>query len=262
MKLTNRRGAITLIAGLIAAAAARPPMAAAQSFPDLALAASTDAMTDPAANALVDPAPFIANCYQDILLSGTLSFVDGHRTAYFNRVAIVASTCPSAPAADCRAAGGSSFTLVSHADPNKNKLKWSWTKGAALGDVELGDPTTDTNYLLCVYADGSLLFQTTVAAGSLWQAAGKATPPTKFQYKDKLGASDGVTVASVAAGADGKAKALLKGAGGHLPAFALPLAATDVSVQLYSSDLPRHCLGASYTGPPKKNDGKTFKTKM
>jgi len=215
------------------------------------------AMTDPAANAFVDPTLFIANCIDDVRLTGILLFVDGQRTLYFSTVHRLASTCPSAPLTGCRAPGGSAFGVGRNAKPAKNKLTWVWRKGEALTAVDLGDPRTDTDYLLCVYADGGLLFQTTAPAGSLWKAAG-GSPPKAFTYKDKLAANDGLKKIGVHAGVGGKAKALLKGGGTAIPAVTLPLNATSIVVQLVSSHLPRQCLSAAYASPFKHNTDKAF----
>ena len=52
----------------------------------------TAAMTDAKANAMLSPAPFIQNCIDDVKLSGTFTFVDGHKSNYLAKVQALTKT--------------------------------------------------------------------------------------------------------------------------------------------------------------------------
>lgn len=54
---------------------------------------------------------------------------------------------------------------------SKRRLDWSWKKGA-LTLSALGDPTSATDYALCVYDAGGRVTATTARAGEGWQALG------------------------------------------------------------------------------------------
>jgi len=144
------------------------------------------------------------------------------------------------------------FLLGNGSKPAKDKLTWKWGKGAAVSAAEMGDPTTSTDYTLCVYGNGSLLLSASAPHGTFWSAAG-GTPPKSFKYADKLGGSDGVTHAQVASGAAGKSKAQVKGKGSHLPVAPLPLPLNElpVTVQLHNG---AQCWTSDYANAPAKND--------
>lgn len=156
-----------------------------------------------------------------------------------------ASQCPSAPAS-CRAAAKSILVVKDKADDTKDKLIWKWIKGAATSQAELGDPTADANYTLCLYAGSTaaLVGQALVpASASAWSAIS-----TKgYKYKDALAAADGITKVVLKGSAQPKAKALVKGKGSGLPDLTLPIEA-PVIVQLRNS-ASGICWGASYGAP-------------
>ncbi|HEY0301655.1 MAG TPA: hypothetical protein VGC36_09995, partial [Rhizomicrobium sp.] len=129
-----------------------------------------------------------------------------------------AAGCIVAPRSDCGAAGRSSATLSSSPVTGADKLSWRWLRGAAVDLVSLGNPTTGTDYDVCVYDESgaapTLLLHAAAPAGAGWRPAGSG-----FSYR-------GTTVRTLKlnAGAARKSKALLK-LKGDLPAppFATPL---------------------------------------
>ncbi len=147
-------------------------------------------------------------------------------------------------------------------DPGKSQLKWKWIAGEALAQAELGTPSVDTDYTLCVYdsSDGqpSLSTWAHVAPGSLWTDKN----PRGWKYKDKLAVSDGVQSVSIKAGAAAKTKAMLVGRGAALRIPA-PFSMEEffekdpsVIVQLLGPD--GFCLTSDFP-TAKRNDGSGFK---
>jgi hypothetical protein len=96
-------------------------------------------------------------------------------------------------------------------------MKWSW-RGGALLPAALGDPTTTTDYLLCVY-DGSGASQPRLALAAPHDGICRGIPcwsgaSSKFKYKDLLLTPDGLHDGSLTASSASSAK--LGGKGGNL----------------------------------------------
>lgn len=147
----------------------------------------------------------------------------------------IASQCPSTPRAGCKrpiAANAAKLQLKDKPGSAKDAVTLKLTKMAATAQGELGTPTTDTDYSVCVYDGASprLVFEGTAPGGGLcgttarpcWKAAGSG-----FGYKDAQGRPDGIKKATLRSGPDGKAKGSLSGSGpflaSTLPFPSLPL---------------------------------------
>ncbi len=176
-----------------------------------------------------------------------------------------ALTCGSTPLSGCRLPTQSDKALLllkEGSDDSKDKLIWKWLKGADTTLGQLGDPTTTTDYALCVYSGTgeTLIMEAKVPAagtcggGPCWSTAGS----TGFKYKSKPAVSDGIEKVLVKSGAAGKAKALVKGKGPGLNMPALPLL-QPVRVQLINE--LNECAEAVYSGTPIHNDTNQFKGK-
>jgi cysteine-rich repeat protein len=158
-----------------------------------------------------------------------------------NRVCI--SACPAAPR-PCRTAGKSRLLVKNDADPAKDRLSWSWTRGASTSQQEFADPTSGTAYALCVFAGLSpaLVASAVVPAGtSAWEATGG----TGYRYKDAAASVAGVKKIALQGSSANKSRVQVTGKGAGV--FDLPLpAATPIVVQLVnqSSGL---CWGASFS---------------
>jgi len=178
--------------------------------------------------------------------------------------AVPTITCSPSPLSGCFAPGQSRLTLTNKpGDSTRNKLTWSWAHGEAVDAASLGDPTSATDYALCVYAAGSLLVQATIAHGSNWSARSKA-PAIRYGYRDSSGSSSGVRKASLAAGDARKTKAFVSATGAELASVSTPLAAGQlpVRVQLISTDASGACWTSDFTNAPVRNDNKTFKVRL
>jgi hypothetical protein len=155
-------------------------------------------------------------------------------------VRYLGSRCDDAPRSICApvtVAGRGRLRLKRGATSARDTLVWNWRKGVATA-AALGDPTTTTDYALCVY-DGdtnALVYEESAYAGRTcgarpcWLAHGAGG----FVYVDGSGSVDGVTKVALKVGADGKSSAMLKAKGERLTLPALPLS-LPTRVQLQAS---------------------------
>ena len=97
-------------------------------------------------------------------------------------------------------------------DDNYDRLLWKWAKGAATTKMEFGDPVDTHGYELCVYSGGGLVSNSTLPASNLWSES-----PSGFKYSDPAGSADGIQKVLLKAGADQKAKILVKAREGDRP---------------------------------------------
>ena len=179
--------------------------------------------------------------------------------------AILGCQVVSGPAPVCAAAGKTVIDIVNKTKDNADKISWKWNKGAETLLADFGDPTTTTEYALCVYdtsaAVPTLATKVIVPPASAWISKG-----TKgFQYKDKTATFDGAKIVVLKPGVAGKAKVRVLAKGVNLPAPA-PVSPTQffnqdpqVTVQLLNG--LGNCWTSEFTVPPRKNDGTRFKDK-
>jgi len=167
-----------------------------------------------------------------------------------------AGGCGQVPSG-CKAAGRSLFTLRNDAgNDERDTLTFKWLQGAETTTAELGSPDDATEYALCVRA-GSSAATVAIPAGSNWAATGLSG----FRYKDASGsgAPSGARRALLRIGSAGKAKAVVKGKGVHLPDDLVPALSTPVAVQLVNAQTGT-CFEAVYDGANViKNDGGQFR---
>jgi len=169
------------------------------------------------------------------------------------------NVCPVAPQS-CRTAQKSLLILKNKADDSKDKLIWKWIKGAATTTAEFADPRATAEYALCIYAGNADTLVASVhipASSTKWTALG-----TKgFKYLDPTLAADGTQKAILKSGANGKAKAIVKGRGANLPdPLDIGPLGTPVTAQLlnYQSGV---CWEGTYT-TAKKDTTLIFKAKQ
>ena len=141
----------------------------------------------------------------------------------------------SAPRGGCRTAGKAILLLKSNVTTSKDKLVWKWLKGqqTQFSDFgNLGTPSGTTAYTLCVYSGTAEALAVTIPDSSTkWHVIGASKG---YKYKDPSRTADGIQTALLKAGANGKAKAQLKGKGSNLPGVTLPLT-LPVTAQLVNS---------------------------
>jgi len=150
--------------------------------------------------------------------------------------------CPTAPLA-CRTAKRSRLVVKNDSDDNKDTLGWKWSQGESTSQTEFADPTSGTDYALCIFAGlpPTLIGQAVVPAdASKWRIAGS----TGFTYKDAAATAAGITKISLKGSTENKSRLQVAGKGSALPDLPLPLT-TPVTVQLVN-ETTELCWEASY----------------
>jgi hypothetical protein len=167
--------------------------------------------------------------------------------------------CAPQPQTTCRAAEKGLLLLKNSDDDSRDKLLWTWIKGASTTGAEFGDPTTSADYALCLYngTPGILLGALEVAAsGSAWRPLGAVG----YTYFEPSGAAGGVQKVKLKGSAANRSKVLLKGRGVNLPDLLDGGAlTTPVTVQLVNESNGL-CWSSSY-GQPSDNDASLFESK-
>jgi hypothetical protein len=156
--------------------------------------------------------------------------------------------CSDAPKGGCNAtAATASLQIKNDPDDSKDKLKFKLLNS---NTPSFDDPTSTTEYYLCIYAPG-LVLQAVVPPATNWSASGSG-----FKYTDPTGAAGGATKIKLKAGA-GNAKIQVKGAGANLD-DPLPLT-QPVLVQVQNSG--GQCWEHGFTAPEIENTPAAFKDK-
>jgi hypothetical protein len=159
----------------------------------------------------------------------------------------VTKTCLSgclATPSTCRTARKSHLIVKNGPDPAKARLAWTWTRGESTHQMEFADPTTGTDYALCVFAGlpTTLIGSAVVPASA---TAWRATGTTGYRYKDAAATAAGVKRISLKGSSVNKSKVQVTGKGAGVFDLPLPVAAPIV-VQLVNESTGL-CWGASYS---------------
>jgi hypothetical protein len=134
----------------------------------------------------------------------------------------------------------SKLVLRDDADDTRDQLRWTFVKGEATSPSELGDPTANEDYVVCMYdastPGGAVLMEHLVPAGGTcatkpcWRGSGSPPGFAGYRYKDPEGTPHGIQKMSVKPGPHGKPKIAIKGGRDHLfsaapgaPPLPLPL---------------------------------------
>jgi hypothetical protein len=129
-----------------------------------------------------------------------------------------AECAPEPPLPGCRSSEKQAYTIR----PG-GKSKWKWTKGEATTKADFGDPTSDTEYQVCLYYSGfgenKQVSCSTVPPGVGWKESKKG-----YKFKSNSN-TDGVSRIKLKAGEAGKTKIRVKKTGERV---LLPLTATVV----------------------------------
>lgn len=205
----------------------------------------------------------------DIATDGSLTAVPGSpfstgvATGSPSSIAVV-GVCPSAPLAGCRTAFKSSLQIKNNVDNAKDQITWRWTNGQATTQAELGIPFLTRSYALCVYDDDGLALTASVAGDQLCSGVPcwSLVRTTGIKFKDKTGASSGLTTISGKGSTTAKSKISLKAKGANTPDPTLPLTVTGgVTAQFINSD-SGVCFTSSFSGAGiRKNQGDKFLAK-
>jgi hypothetical protein len=161
---------------------------------------------------------------------------------------VKAEFCAPAPRSGCGTAGRGALRLNTNADPAKNKWSWQWSRGAVSG-VDVGDPTAQTDFGLCVYDGGGLLVGGFVPHGAAWSATRFG-----FRYVDALAHRSGLRKLEIRpdAGTKGRLRAVAKGSRIGAPATPVTL---PVTAQLVNPATGA-CWESTFTTAKKNEAGK------
>jgi hypothetical protein len=182
--------------------------------------------------------------------------------AGFPRVLPLTQLCPFEPRTDCLGEARpqrSKLALREHRKtPRRDAVKWRLKKGQAVTPADLGDPTVDTDYELCVYVEVGgvcwLVLHPDALAGEGWQARRNG-----FRFRMKKGVHpDGLRNLRLRTGADGKARVALRGGGEGLGLRALPVPRdASVLVQLYNG--AGQCWSTEFGQEPAQTTPRRFR---
>jgi|GEM_PF-3588297 len=185
----------------------------------------------------------------------------GYPAAGFPRVLPLTRFCPFEPRTDCLGEAvpqRSKLALRDHPKAKRDAIKWRMKKGQAVTPADLGDPTADTDYELCVYVEAGdvcwLVLHPDALAGSGWAARRNG-----FRFRMKKGLHpEGLRRLRLRTGADGKARIVLRGGGEQLGLRALPLPdGAAVLVQLYNGI--GQCWSTEFGQEPAQTTPKRFR---
>jgi cysteine-rich repeat protein len=172
--------------------------------------------------------------------------------------------CSTVPRNDCRTPfipGKATLMVKRGTTPDKDVIKWKWTKGRRTTVADFGDPRTTTDYRVCIYDAGGLKVKSTAPAGGLcsFKPCWKASGTSGFKYKDKQLTPEGALQLNLKQGADGKAQIQFAGKGMLLALPNLSSVTEPVRVQLRNSD--GLCWEAVYSAPSIKHTSELYKDK-
>jgi hypothetical protein len=179
----------------------------------------------------------------------------GGRDVLYPALGVTQDVCQPFPVGGCRAALKSKLQIRDDAsDDGKDKLLWKWVKGAATVEADFGSPQSSTRYSLCVYrgAIPALLAELALPPGDGWQPL----PGKGFKYGHASRLPHGVQKTLLRAGAQDKAKIILKAKGANLPDGLLPVGTTPVVAQLLRADT-MGCWQGTYDGAGISSDDAT-----
>jgi hypothetical protein len=143
----------------------------------------------------------------------------------------------------------------------KDKLSFTWKNGALTTFNEFDTPPATTDYSLCVFDQNGLLVEVQVPAGGTCAQSRPCWKQTNrgFRYTDSTLSNHGAQSLILAAGADGKAKIIVRAKGLTLGMPAALSVAPAVTVQVKNSD--GLCWGAVFSAPPIVSTSEQFKAK-
>jgi len=257
MRATRRRLLVAALGAALATLSGTAPKAGGSASP---VAAS--ALRPVAAPPAVDAGPAGSRSRFDAPQGCRNLTLIGFPSAGFPRVLPLTRICPFEPRTDCRGEAlpqRSKLALREHrTTPRRDALKWRLKKGQALTAADLGDPTVDTDYELCVYVEVGgvcwLVVHPDVLAGEGWSAR-----PNGFRFKMKKDAHpDGLRSLRLRTGADRKARVVLRGGGEGLGLRALPIPEdAAVLVQLYNE--AGQCWSTEFGQEPLQTTARRFR---
>jgi hypothetical protein len=173
--------------------------------------------------------------------------------------------CETLPIAGCRQvtrARASRLMISRGSSATRNRVRWSWRRGAETLSSDFGDPTDTTSYALCIYDEtgGSpnLLLPTEASARSTCGAHPCwSTRLRGVRYFDGTDGAEGLRMVRLRPGAEGRARIdyLFRGANLSLPTMPLD---QDTTVTVQAVNSIGECWSAQYSAPARTNTANRF----
>lgn len=144
----------------------------------------------------------------------------------------------AAASTNCRTAERSLLLVKGPGDAAKERFIWKWTRGEPTVTAEFGDPTTSTEYVLCLYGGtaGALVAEGEIHVPS--SAVHWSRVSAGYKYDDPAASADGMRRTTLRGSDKARAKILFKGQGIALPDLELPFspATLPLTVRLSGTD--------------------------
>ncbi len=183
----------------------------------------------------------------------------GGRDVLYPALGATQDVCQPAPLTSCGSALKSKFQIRDDASDGKDKLLWKWLNGEATAAADFGSPDASTRYSLCLYRGAlpSVLGELALPPGAGWLSQGDKG----FKYNDPALVPHGVQKSILKAGAQDKAKIVLRAKGANLPDGLLPIGTAPVVAQLVRADTMACWQGDYDVADITVDDGSQFKAK-
>lgn len=193
-------------------------------------------------------------------ITATLGTISGATT-----VTVPAALCAGGPRT-CKTAGATSVSLRKDADPRRDEMAFMWARGAATSPSELGDPTADTQYTVCVWdhvggAPTLVMEMVAPADGSCrGRPCWRSLPGGGFRYTDPGLLPNGIRRMILEPGPQGRSRVVVSAHGGPIPEPPMPFQQSPaITVQVVNS--LGNCWGADYVSPLGKNTEQRLRAK-
>lgn len=205
---------------------------------------------------------FSMNAGQTVLLEVTAFSSDGGGNLVLNVRAVLG--CGTTPETGCRQPTkpeGALLKLSRGSSEARDALVWKWVTGQATVKDDFGQPTSTTDYALCLYDEvGGVLTRKLAAAAPAGNLCGSRPcwreTASGFRYSDRERTPHGIQRIVLKEGGDGQAKITLR-ARGELLNPPLPLLQQNrVIVQLRNG--ASECWEVEYNGPAQTNEPDRF----
>lgn len=162
--------------------------------------------------------------------------------------------CVARPQTGCKSptvARGSNLLIRKGLLESRDSLSWIWNRGESTLLTDFGDPTSTTDYSVCIYdeAGGSshLVLRADAPAGGICDTRDCWEPTSLgYRYRDTEGTPDGLSSVQLRSGSDGRSRTRARGKGDRLDAPTLPLVG-KVTAQLQAEN--GMCWDAEFSSP-------------
>ena len=124
--------------------------------------------------------------------------------------------CAGSPLLSCALAGKAVFSLKRGVDPSRSQFSFQWLRGTEAVAADFANPTTSTEYDLCIYDSTGLRSALTLPAGGTcgdrpcWNILGQPDSVKGYRYRDRNGTNDGVQGALLRSGVWQRRQPLVK----------------------------------------------------